>query len=202
MQREDEEKGNKVSVSYICGKHINCFDCTETQVFCECFCEKKSISDKETFYFVCLQVKSKGSTTRHRQVGKRFALATARGIMSGVLLTPGPVATHKALKNLSMAFNVAVTKAKFVSACNRLQAANLGVLVTIENVSRQAQVFVKRPPEEVREIFADPEHGDLSSFEEYAGRFELPPSAAVTPPMKQNLVMMGMVRPEHFKEKS
>ena len=157
-------------------------------------------TDKEPVLFVCLQGKS--STTRHRGTsGKRFALATARGIMSGVLLTPGPVSTHKALKNLSMAFNVAVTKSKFISACNRLQASNLGFLVQVDNKNRQAQVFVKRPPEEVQIILESGENSDLTSYQEYSQRFALPPSAAVTPPIKEKLVQMGMVKPEHFKEK-
>ncbi len=138
------------------------------------------------------------SSTRISSLVKlRFGLATVKNMMSGVLLAPGPVSTHLSVKGLSPTFNLAISKAKFMAAANQLQAANLGSLVVLDNISRSAHVFVKKPPEEVR--------GQLQDFatdEEYSDRFSLPPASTVNMKMQEELVRLGYVPEAHFINKA
>ena len=116
--------------------------------------------------------------------------------MSGVLLTPGPVSTHLAVKGLSPAFNLGVSKSKFMAAAQQLEAVGLGQLVILEAISRSAHVFVKRPPDSIM--------GQLQDYaldEEYSQRYCLPPASTVTLKMQADLVRLGYVPESHFRVK-
>ena len=128
-------------------------------------------------------------------MGKRFGLATVKNMLSGVLLSPGPVSTHLSVKGLSPTFNLGVNKAKFMAAANQLVAANLGSLVILENISRSAHVFVKKTPEEVVGRLQD-----FATEQEYAQRFELAPASTITLKMQEELIKLGYVPAEHFKQ--
>ena len=127
--------------------------------------------------------------------GKRFTNPTVRGIMAGILLAPGPVTLHKSVQGLSRIFNVAVTKTKYVSAANKLQAANFGVLTS---VGGKQHIFVKRPPAEAQNLLMMKENSDLATIEEYEHRYNGQSSAAITQKIKDSLVQQGLVPPGTF----
>ena len=119
--------------------------------------------------------------------------------MSGILLTPGPAATRKAVKSLSQVFNLSVTKAKFEAAANKLHAANLGMFMT--NVgNNRVNLFLKKSPEEARDILLMAENSDLCTPEEYEQRFRLKTrSYSLTSSTVTYLVKSGFVSADHFK---
>ena len=113
--------------------------------------------------------------------------------MSGILLAAGPVSTRLTVKNLSSAFNLAVTKTKFMSAAKQLEAANLGRLVLLEDISRTAHIFVKRPPAEAHEIFLQRANQDLCTPTEYEQRYHANAPTTITDRMRESLVSRGIV---------
>ena len=118
--------------------------------------------------------------------------------MAGILMTAGPVSTHNAFKGLSRVFNMAITKAKYVAACDKLVAANLGTLVVLENISQQSHVFVKKLPSEARGILEKDGYSlYMCTAEDYEQRFSMPSSLKITPRIKKTLVELGMVS-EHL----
>ncbi len=116
--------------------------------------------------------------------------------MAGILLAPGPVTLHKSVQGLSRIFNVAVTKTKYVSAANKLQASNFGVLTS---VGGKQHIFVKRPPAEVQHLLMTKENSDLATPEEYEQRYNTQSSAAITTKIKESLVQQGLVPPGVFQ---
>ena len=126
-------------------------------------------------------------------MSKRFAVPAVKNVMAGVLLTPGPVSTHTAFKSLSRVFNMAINKAKYLSAARKLQDAGLGMLVVLENISSQSHVFVKKMPSEAQAILERDRSAYLCTPAEYEQRFYLPPMKSVTPRIQQSLIQMGYV---------
>ena len=116
--------------------------------------------------------------------------------MSGILLAQGPVSIHKSVKNLSRAFQVGLSKAKFLTAANHLVQANLGTLIVLGAISRTCHVFVKKTPAEVKCTLELKENQDLCSIEDYESRFHMVTSYCITPAMKQQLVAAGLVPEE------
>ena len=111
--------------------------------------------------------------------------------MSGILLAPGPVATHKAVKSLSGVFNLAVTKTKFETAAKQLESCNLGRLITVPG--RGKVVFVKRNLEEASQVLQLPQNANLCTVGEYKMRYDLPvPSYNLAPKVLQSLLQMGL----------
>ncbi len=131
---------------------------------------------------------------------KRFLVANMRNVMSGILLASGPVSTRVTVKNLSSAFNLAVTKTKFLSAAKQLEEANIGHLILLKELSLKAHFFVKRQPDEVRDILLQPCNQDLCTFQEYEQRFFSPSPSTITPKMQQTLVAQGFVPPGLFSQ--
>lgn len=115
--------------------------------------------------------------------------------MTGILLAPGPVAIHKSVMGLSRIFNVAVTKTKYVSAANKLQSLNFGVLT---NVGGKQHIFVKRQTSEVQGLLQMKEHCDLATVIEYEQRYNSQPSAAITTKIQESLVTQGLIPPGVF----
>ena len=111
--------------------------------------------------------------------------------MTGILLAPGAVASHKAVKSLSRVFNLAVTKTKFETAAKQLQSMNFGALVMAQ--VRGKIVFVKRDPVEVMHLLELPENKDLCTAAEYRRRYHEPiPSYNLGPKARENLLQMGL----------
>lgn len=131
----------------------------------------------------------------------RFAMASTKNIMTGVLLAPGPISTRLTVKNMSPAFKLAISKAKFLSAAKHLQDACLGSLVVLEKVSSQAHVFVKKPPDEMCVLLQAETHRHLCTDEEYKERFEMPTPVSVTDKMQQCLIEMGLVESSWFRNR-
>ena len=125
-------------------------------------------------------------------------MASHKNIMTAVLLAPGPIATHLNVKNMSSAFQIGVTKAKFMSAANQLQASGLGYLIVLEKISSQAHVFVKKTPHEMSVLLQSDAIRTVSAFDiqEYEDRFNMPSPASVTAKMKQCLVELGLAQQE------
>ena len=118
--------------------------------------------------------------------------------MSGVLLSPGPIATKVTVQGVSRVFNNAVNKAKFLAAAGKLQEAGFGELKDVSNLSGQkVMVFIKKPPEEVVDIVQMKGNSDLCTWEEYEMRFRLPPPATISKRLRQGLVNFGHV-PAHY----
>ena len=152
-------------------------------------------------FILYLQRKKKKSNLIPR-IGacRRFALASMRNVMSGILLAAGPVSTRITVKNLSPAFNLAVNKTKFLAAAKQLEVANLGNLMLLEDISRTTHVFIKRHPVEVEGILLQPCNQDLCTPIEYAQRFSAYAPTTITDHMKKCLVKRGLVPPDAFKE--
>ena len=111
--------------------------------------------------------------------------------MSGILLAPGPVATHKAVKSLSGVFNLAVTKTKFETAAKQLESCNLGRLISVPG--RGKVVFVKKNVEEALLVLQLSQNADLCTVGEYKMRYDLPvPSYNLAPKVLQSLLQMGL----------
>lgn len=123
-----------------------------------------------------------------------------RNVMTGILYAAGPVSTRLTVKNLSSAFNLAVTKIKFMSAAKQLEAANMGTLVLLESISRTAYIFVKRSPGSAQEILEMNQNRDLSSASEYEHRYHLPSPSTITERMQEHLVKQGYVPDGIFKK--
>ena len=126
----------------------------------------------------------------------RFSNPTARNVMSGVLLTPGPITTHMSVKRLSRIFNTAVTKVKFVTASRQLEKAGLGLFV---ETSHGAHCFVKKPPAEIYPFLQNPENCDLATYEVYDYRYNLPLSVVVKDKFVHFVVSHGLVPEAAFK---
>ncbi len=151
-------------------------------------------------YFITIQRKSttegrKGYMTSRFGSGK---FPSIRNIMTGLLLSAGPIATLNSVKKSSRIFLFSVSKNKFEIAANRLQSLNLGTLQYLRS-GNKAPVWVKKLPVEVAPILAQGGCDDLCNVEEYAQRFELPCPMSVTEKMKDAMVAMGLVSPELFK---
>ena len=116
--------------------------------------------------------------------------------MGGILLTLGPVTTLSSVQRLSTIFNTAVRKARFMSAANQLQEANLG---SFAEGFGGSGVFIKKPPEEAMPFLMLPENQDLCNPEEYAERYNKPPSCVITHKLQATLIQQGLVPPDHFK---
>ena len=119
--------------------------------------------------------------------------------MVGVLLTPGPVTTHMSVKRLSQIFNVSLTKTKFMTAANQLEAIGLGKLIVLEQISNNAHIFVKTPPWQASEVLMMQQNKDLATPSDYAIRYDLPSSAVITDRIKRALIDIGVVPEECFK---
>ena len=76
-----------------------------------------------------------------------------------------------------------------MQAAKALQNANLGQLLTLQNISRLSSVFLKRSPEEVNPILTM--NPDLCTASVYAARFNLPVPACINKKVPEKLVEMG-----------
>ena len=155
-----------------------------------------------TLCVVLFSLQMTSNVSRGANLKERFSLASNRKIMSGILLTQGPVSIHKSVKNLSPAFKVGLSKAKFLTAANHLVQANLGTLIVLDAISRTSHVFIKKPPAEVKGILELKENQDLCSIEDYESRFHMVTSYCITPAMKQHLVTGGLVSEELLRPMS
>ena len=118
--------------------------------------------------------------------------------MAGILLVPGPIAVHRAVKNMSPTFNLAVNKSKFLHAASELQNANFGSLHLVQDISVHSHVFVKKELEFVKQLLALKENSDLCEPEEYAQRYLMPSPATVMQCMIDKVIEMGLVSASSF----
>ena len=132
---------------------------------------------------------------------KNFSSPTTKNVMTGILLSPGPVSTVRVVQSLSGVFMSSVNKSKFLLAANRLEAASLGSVVILKSVSSKCHVFVKKTPAEMSQLLQLKENEHLCTAEEFQYRFELPTPAVVSQKIQRELVQMGLVAAEYFKEK-
>ncbi len=128
----------------------------------------------------------------------RLANPTTRNVMTGILLTPGPVCNMQVVHSMSRVFMSSVNKSKFLTAAQRLEAASLGTLVS---VSGGGDIFVKKVPEETCRMLQVKENQDLCTPDEFQFRFDLPTPAVISWKVQGSLIQMGMVAPHHFKQK-
>lgn len=132
--------------------------------------------------------------------GSRFTTPKLRNIMSGILLTPGPISTRKAVKSLSSVFNLSVTKTKFEAAAKNLVTANLGTNLSDLGSKHSFTIFLKKKPDEIREFLQLPENADLCSIEEYIERYHLKtPSYNIPGKTLGVLLQRGIVNIGQFK---
>ena len=120
---------------------------------------------------------------------------TLRDIMSAILLTRGPVATHYAVVRYGPGYLRSVSKAYYDLAAQRLQEAKLGYIVNM--TSPRTDVFVKKLPEEAQELLHA--NHDLAKIEEYALRYNSPAQACITLNMRRKLLQLGIVGEGQFK---
>ena len=111
--------------------------------------------------------------------------------MAAILLTSGPVSTHKAARKLKKYLS-SINISQFIKAATNLERLGLGSLVSMMTAgSRPCHVFVKKRPEEVRAVLMD--NADLCSVEDYEDRYHNPLPAAISPPQVTRLIELGFV---------
>ena len=59
-------------------------------------------------------------------------------------------------------------------------------------------VFVKKHPDEIKEVLELKENQDICTLEEYVMKFYLPSNAGVSERLKKSLVDLGLVSQETF----
>ena len=118
--------------------------------------------------------------------------------MAGILLVPGPIAVHRAVKNMSPTFNLAVNKSKFLHAARELQNANFGSLHLIQDISVHSHVFVKKELGVAKQLLTLEENTDLCDPEEYAQRYLMPSPSTVMQCMVDKVIKMGLVPASSF----
>lgn len=145
---------------------------------------------KDTPLFCVLQAKKK------RNVGimkNRFTNPSTRGIMSGILLSPGPIATKESVKGVSRCFHSAVNNVKFLAVATKLDEAGFGWL---QQMGQSVKVFVKRPPEQMYELLQRKENQDLCTVDEYDVRYRLPLTTTISKQVQDQLVQLNIVKEE------
>ena len=148
---------------------------------------------------LCLQEKRKKYTRNDGLTGKRFDSPSLECIMSGVLLSPGPVATLNSVHRLSRVFNKVVNKEKFMAAATKLNEMEVGDLVTVncgDKWTKTVDVFIKKLPEEMGDVIVDDEV--LCTQQEYQQRFFLSPPLSIDDRLQNSLVEQGLVKAEYF----
>ena len=108
--------------------------------------------------------------------------------MAGILLTCGPVSTQEAVKKTGSIFKFTVTKAKFETAANKLQAEDLGVLV-----QSSRGIFIKKAPGEIHDILLKERNSDLCTPQEYDDRYCMPAPGSITINMRRKLIEQSLV---------
>ena len=101
--------------------------------------------------------------------------------MAGILLAAGPVVSRRMLSCNSKAL-IYLTNQQFEDATNKLQEANMGIVVRDFVPRRRSLVFIKKPPFEVGSILD--ELGLLVSYEKYEQRYNL----AIPPSISSNML--------------
>ncbi len=116
-------------------------------------------------------------------------------VMQGVLITPGPVATTKAVKRTKMVLKNISTR-EFSDAAKVLENANFGSFVKIPSRGSPRHVFIKKSPQEVHSaLSANPA---LCDHRTYGSRYAKSCSKAITFELRSKLVAMKLVSPDHF----
>ena len=111
--------------------------------------------------------------------------------MTGMLLTAGPLATLRLVRDTSRKLLLTVTKAKFETAAKRLESANLGRLVVLGGQGPKGAAFIKMSPAEITPYLQIPENADLCTLEEYEARFHLPSPPSITEKIKRQVAILG-----------
>ena len=112
--------------------------------------------------------------------------------MAAILLTSGPVSTHKAAGKIRK-FLYCITIKHFLNAASDLVAADLGELVSMQVgvATRACHVFIKKPPGEATAgLLANP---DLCTVEEYSSKYFRPCPACIGPKHRAKLLEYGYV---------
>ena len=115
--------------------------------------------------------------------------------MAGILLTLGPVTTLSSVQRLSTIFNTAVRKSRYVVAAKQLESAQLGKFIE----GYGSGVFIKKPPAEAAPFLLQPGTQDLCTPDEYADRYNKPPSSGIKSKLQETLVQQGLVPAELFQ---
>ncbi len=128
---------------------------------------------------------------------------TARNIMAGVLLSPGPIAIADSVRKTSKTFLFSMSVSKFESAANKLQTMNLGTVVHLRS-GKKTPVFIKKSPDDIAPILAAGGYEDLCSIGEYVERYMLPIPRSISQRTKyvETLVNMGVLVPEMLNAES
>ena len=111
--------------------------------------------------------------------------------MTGMLLTAGPLATLRLVRDTSRKLLLTVTKAKFETAAKRLEGSNLGRLVVLSGQGPKGAAFVKMSPAEIAPYLQMAENADLCTLEEYEARFNLPSPPSITEKIKRQVALLG-----------
>lgn len=115
---------------------------------------------------------------------------TKRNIISAILKCKGPVATHRVM-NSGYNFLRMLSSKQFISIAKEMEASGLGMIVSLQTGSRPSNVFIKKPPLEIRPILEA--NLDLCSPDHYAMRYKLPMSKIIHRSTRIHLMAMGLV---------
>ncbi len=131
------------------------------------------------------------------QAKKLHPLISTTDVIQGILITPGPVATRKAVRHTKKKL-IYVTCQQFIDAAKALEQRNLGSLVNVQTSSKSLglPVFLKKTPHEAESALnMYPEFCDV---ETYTMKYQKGSSKAISFQLRARLVSMKLVSPEHF----
>ena len=115
--------------------------------------------------------------------------------MGGILKALGPVCIFRSLGQNWRSLRK-VTMQEFLSAAQELQMADMGALVHIQHERKPQAVFIKKKPDEIREMLEMNE--DLCDVDTYSSRFYHQPNKCISWSLRNELVAMGYVDKKSF----
>ena len=122
---------------------------------------------------------------------------TLHGIMAAILWISGPVSSIVTMNSNGPRKYRSIGFADFKSGAERLQEVGLGTMVYVKlHSSRSTLMFIKKPPTEVQQMAL----ANMSTMTEYTARYNMRPPAIVLRKWRPQLVSLGLVPDEHFKE--
>ena len=112
--------------------------------------------------------------------------------MAGILMTASPISTHSAFTRLGPNQLRCATKEQYTHAAKALEEANLGRILRLQSISRLSSVFLKRPPEEVKDILNM--NPDLCRAAMYEARYKLAVPSCINKKVPEQLVELGLLK--------
>ena len=127
---------------------------------------------------------SVNSSHSQGSMGIKTSTSIYTNLMSAILLTSGPISTHKAFVECGPEWLRNVTKTPYLTAARRLENLNVVQLVRRGGID----VVVKKSPDEVQGFLA---RNQMCSLMEYSQMYEQPLPDAISPSLRRQMIVDG-----------